>query len=238
MTQPVPTSFAFSSIRGRTVRFTKLDACGNPVGGAGASFVTTGFITVKQTKNMDNGNEVKVSNASDRVDVYRPGNMTLLNYNLEIDFSVADTGALAMISDAVPVLDYQSAVAGWEEKGLTSLNTWWALELWTGIAGQQCVGTAGRYGYWVYPFIGNSYVDADDITNKETNFMVKALTYQKNQWGKGPYTVVAGDSSNTPSRLLQPVSTDAHKHFEVVTIAPPAPAATAGPQALTLPTPY
>lgn len=239
MTAPTaPTAYSFSTVRGRTVRITKVDACGMPVGGDASSFVTTGFITVKASKKMDSGTEIKVSNAADLVDVYVPGNQTLLNFDIEIDFSVSDSGALPMVSGDPVVLDWQGAVAGWEELALTPNTEFWALELWTGVAGQACVGDAVPFGYWAYPFIGNSYIDSDDVANKEVDFSLKATTFGGNAWGKGPYEVVAADVDNTPSRLLEAIDPRAHRHFEITTIAPPIPAATAGPAALVLPTPY
>lgn len=236
-----PSAYRFQTVRGRTVRLTKVDQCGNPIGGAGASFVTQGFITLKATKNMDNGNEIKQNRADDSVDSYIPGKQTLLNFNMEIDFSVNDTGAIPMVSGDPAVLDWQSAVSGWEEQALNPSQVFFALELWTGAAqpmGAACSGANPQYGYWAYPFIGNAYIDVDDIANTETNFKLMANTFHGNQWGKGPYNVVPLDVTNTSSRLLAAMSPSAHRHFEVTTIAPPTPPATAGPVSLTLPTPY
>ncbi|WP_375483321.1 hypothetical protein [uncultured Jatrophihabitans sp.] len=232
-----PTAYRFQTVRGRTLRLTKLDQCGNPVGGAGASYVTQSFVTLKAAKNMDNGNEIKQNRADDTVDLFLKGQNSLLDFDMEIDFSANDTAALPLLSGDAAVLDWQNAVSGWEEQSGVPSAAAFALELWTGVAG-QCAGTNQRYGYWLYPFITNAYVDVDDIDNGAKQFMIKANTQVGNAWGKGPYTVVAGDTSNTPSRLLQPMSASAHRHFEVTTIAPPAPTAAAGLASLTLPTPY
>lgn len=229
------TAYAVSNVRGRTVRITKLDNCGTPVSGAGSQFVTTGFITVKATKNMDSGTDVKVSNANDVVVVYSKGNMTLLNFDLEIDFAVSDTGAIPMMTGDAAVMDSNPATAGWVESGLQALPAFFALEVWTGIAGQQCVGGSQEYGYWLYPFIGNAYVDADDVTNKEVDFSIKANTVQGNNWGKGPYDVVSSSAppaTAVPAQLASVLPASAHRLFQVTTIAPPIPASTAGPQPL------
>lgn len=228
------TAYGISTARGRTVRITKLDNCGNPVSGAGGMFVTTGFITVKATKKMNSGTEIKVSNANDVVVVYEPGVMTLQNFDLEIDFAVADTGAIPLMTGDPAVMDANPATAGWIEEGLQPLNNFFALEIWTGIAGPPCAGTIQEYGYWLYPYVGNAYVDADDVTNKEINFSIKANTFQGNNWGKGPYDVVSSSASSVvPAWLNATLPTSAHRLFQVTTVAPPTPAAGAGPQVLT-----
>lgn len=230
------TAYRFSTVRGRTIRLTKLDGCGNPVAGAANQFISTGFITVKATKNMDSGTEVKLPNANDQVVVYEPGRQTLLDFSLEIDFVLNDSGAIPFLTGDPAVLDNNSAVAGWEEQALQLPSAYWALELWTGVSGQACVGANAEFGYWLYPFVGNAYVDNDDVTNKDSNFSIKAQTFGPNAWGTGPYDVVdtGTDGTVTPGKLLAAVDAATHRHFQLTTIAPPAQPANAGPQTLTL----
>lgn len=233
-----PTAYRFATVRGRTIRITKLDACGMPVAGSANQFVARTFATVKKAANRDMGEEIKVRNADDTIGNYQRGRKTLLDFDIEITFSASDTGALPMMSGDPVVLDWQSTVVGWEELALTAGGATWALEVWTGTSQTACSSTGAQYGYYLFPFIENAHVESDDITNKESNFTVKANTKGPNQWGKGPYLVVPTDSSNTAGRLLVPVAANAHDHFQLTTIAPPAVPANAGPQSLTLPSPY
>jgi hypothetical protein len=233
-----PLSYRVTTIRGRTLRFTKVDPCGVPIGGAAGQLITRTFASLKQTANYDGGTEIKVPSADDTIDVYEPGNQTLLNYDLELQFSVLDTAVVPGLSGNPAVLDWQEAISGWEELALTHLDSYWALEMWSGVAGQRCSNGQSLFGYNVFPFIGSSQITVDDTTNKESLVTIKGSTFGPNAWGKGPYEVVALDEDNTPSRLLVAMDPKAHKHFDVVTIDPPAMPAAAGWQTLTLPTPY
>lgn len=229
------TAYGISQVRGRTARITKLDNCGNAVSGSGASFVTTGFITIKATKNMNTGTEVKVSNANDQVVVYEQGRRTLLNFSLEIDFANADTSVIPLMTGDPVVTDSNPATAGWIEEALQALPNFFALEVWTGISGQQCSGSATEYGYWLYPFVGNAYVDSDDIAAAAINFKIMAGTFQGTNWGRGPYDVISSTTAPTvtPAWLPAPLPSTAHRLFAVTTVAPPTPSASAGLQTLT-----
>lgn len=227
------TAYSISTVRGKTVRITKLDSCGNPVSGAGGQFVTTGFITVKNTPNFDEGNDVKLSNANDQIVVFEKGAVTLLNHGLEIEFVQADTGGIPMMTGDTGIVDAATLTAGWIESMLQARNAFFAMEVWTGVADQQCVGTGKKYGYWLYPFIENGRVTAGDITNKETDFTVAANTRFGNNWGKGPYDVVSSSSpAVTPAWLPSLLPASASRLFMVTTVAPPV-ASAVGPQTLT-----
>lgn len=229
------TAYDISLVRGKTVRVTKLDNCGNPVSGSGGQWVGTGFISVKQTKNYDTGNEIKIPNANDVVVVYEKGKKTLLNIDLEIEFAVADTAALALMTGDTVITDAGPLTAGWLEQGLQPLPNYFALEVWSGIANQQCVGTATKYGYRLYPFIENGTVTQGDITNKESNFTIAANTRQGTNWGKGPYDVISSAAAPTvtPAWLPSLLPAATHSVFLVTTVAPPTPNANAGLQTLT-----
>jgi hypothetical protein len=228
------TAYAISQVRSSTVRITKVDNCGNVVSGAGGMWVGTGHITVKGTKNMNTGTEVKVSNANDVVVVYEPGKRTLLNYNLEVDFAVADTSAIQLVTGDTAVTDANPATAGWVEQGLQPLPNFFALEAWVNLSGQQCAVEQRVYGYHLWPFLGNGYVDMDDIQNKEIDFKLMANSFFGTNWGKGPYDVVSSSASSViPAWLASPLPATAHKLFMVTTVAPPTPAGAAGLQVLT-----
>lgn len=231
----VATAYAETPVRGRVMRLTKLDNCGNPVSGAGGTFVTAGFVTVKATKNMDSGTEIKVRNANDTISVYQKGVMTLLNFDLEIDWSVPDVGAIAMMTGDPAIMDAGALTAGWIEEALQQLGSYFALEVWTGIANQQCAGTTQEYGYWLYPFIENGVVYVDDVASKEVLMNVKGNTRQGNNWGKGPYDVVSSAASPTvtPAWLANTLPSTAHRLHQITTVAPPTPPAFAGMQTLT-----
>lgn len=228
------TAYAIAPIRGKTVRVTKLDNCGNPVSGAGGMYVTTGFVTVKSTENYDNGNDIKISNANDTVVVYDKGKETLLNLTMSMEFAVSDTGAIPMMTGDTVITDAGPLTAGWVQSALQPLPAYFALEVWTGLANQACAGTVQKYGYWLFPFIENGRVTAGDIANASIPFTIMGNTKQGNAWGKGPYDVISSSSSSVvPAWLPAILPTTAHRVFFVTTVAPPTPSAFAGTQVLT-----
>lgn len=228
------TAYQEPVVRGRVMRLTKLDNCGNPATGSGGQLVTAGFGTIKATKNVDTGTEIKVRNANDQISVYQKGVVTILNFDLEIDWSIPDLGAIAMMTGDTAIVDAAGLTAGWIEQALQLLGAWFALEVWTGVANQQCSGTVQEYGYWLYPFIENGVFYADDVTSKEVMLSVKGNTRQGNNWGKGPYDVVSSTSpSVTPAWLASALPSAAHRLHQLTTVAPPTPPAFAGLQTLT-----
>lgn len=228
------TSYIEPAVRGRTIRLTKLDNCGNPATGAGGTLVSTGFATLKATKNMDTGTEVKVRNANDVIAVYQKGAMTLLNFDIELDWSVPDLGGIQMMTGDTAITDAATLMGGWIEQALQALGSYFALEVWTGIANQQCVGTVTEYGYTLYPFIENGVFYMDDVSSKDIMFSVKGNTRQGNNWGKGPYDVVSSTSpAVTPAWLGSTLPSSAHRLHQITTVAPPTPPAFAGMQVLT-----
>lgn len=233
----VATAYAASNVRGKTVRITHLDNCGNALSGAGGMWVGTGFITVKHVENYDTGTEVKLPNANDQIVVHEMGVVTLLNHNISCEFVQYDTSAIPLMTGDTSVADAGGAglTAGWYEQMLAARSGWFALEVWSGVADQACPPGGRQYGYWLYPFLENGKVVAGDITNKESNFTVEANTRYGTNWGKGPYDVISSSAAPTVTPAWLPISLPAgtSRYFNIVNVAPPTPAATAGLQVLT-----
>lgn len=315
-----PGSIAAKLVRGKVARFTLLDQCGMPVA-SNSSFVTEGLITVKSTKNVDAGDEIKTRLMNGRLGQYEPGKATVTNFTLDINFVGIDTAALTMLTGDPAILDAAALnIVGWEELALAKQDQHWAMELWTDTSGNFCQAGGKVVGYMLYPFISQSYITLDDITDKEVTAHVMGMSYGNPDWGKGPYgtgtapgrtvtdgvlnatttvtsataafvsgdvgatitgtgiptgativtvssttsvvisiaatvsstavhlTIGAGDGSSVSgpvaginglaARLAAVVNPAAHRHFELTSIAPPAPTTPAGPESITLPNPY
>ena len=99
--------------------------------------------------------------------------------------------------------------------------------------------------------IGQAWVTFDDITDKEVTGTITGKSYGNPSWGRGPYGNSPTDGSSipgpvataagpppTPGRLIVAVAADAHRHFEVTPVPPPAAFSTPGPISITLPTAY
>jgi hypothetical protein len=237
-------------VRGRVARFTLVDQCGMPQI-TNSMYVTDGFVMIKQTKNMDMGTEIKVRGADGTIKEYEPGRATLTHFATEIQFIKIDPAAIVMLSGDPLVLDYAGAATGWEEKALVKLTQNFALEVWTSTSGAPCSANSPYSGYMLYPMIGQSYVEFDDITEKEVTGWIKGMSYGNPSWGRGPYGNSPTDGSSvpgpiataagpppTPGRLIVAVDPAAHRHFELTQVPAPAAFTTPGPISITLPTSY
>lgn len=240
-----PYSKTLPLVRGRVARLTLEDQCGLPVATRG-TYTTDGFIQVQSTKNYDAGDEIKVRAANGRIGVRESGRQTFLNFSVTIDLIKVNPGVLTMLTGDPGVLDWNSTLVGWEELELVDIPNNFALEVWTGTSGVRCTAGALMNGYMLYPLINQATMDVDSVTDKEVTVHIKGESQGNPSWGKGPYGgtgssipgPVAGDATNTPSRLLQPVAANAHRHFELTPVPPPAPSPDDGPQTYTLPTVY
>jgi hypothetical protein len=225
-------------IRGRVVRFTLLDQCGAFIGTpTRTSFVTDGFITVKATKNMDNGTDINIRGANDVVQVFEPGRQSLLNMTIEVNLVKVNPAALVMLTSpgSPAIVDWEGTIAGWEEKSGVLLNQNFGMEVWTATSGFACVAGGVINGYMLYPLISQGWLEFDDITSKECTATLHGLTYGNPNWAKGPsdYKPVATDAIGTPGQLIANVDPNAHRHFELTPIAAPAPTPPGGPVVIT-----
>ena len=216
-----PTSTAAKLVRGKVVRFTLLDECGTPEPTVSQN-VAEGIITVTQTKNMDEGDEIKVRQMNGQIGTYEPGRRTLLNYTVEVQVITADTQVLSGITGD-PAIVNGGAVIGWTEKALQPLVQNVALELWTDTSAGACVAGGKPVGYVLYPLLSQGYVTMDNVTDKEITFTIHAMSYGNAEWGVGPYKVV--DNAGVPGPLPAALTIDDHKVFLITTVAPPAPTA-------------
>jgi hypothetical protein len=236
-------------VRGKISRFTLVDACGMPQI-TNSMYVTDGFVSVQSTKNMDAGDEIKLRQANGIIGVYERGRQSLLDFTVDVQFTKIDPGALAMLTGDSAVLDYASKIVGWEERALIQITQNFGLEVWTDTSGGGCVSGSKLYGYMLYPMLEQAYITFDNVTDKEVTGTIHAQSKGSPSWGRGPYGAT-GDGSSvtgpvataagpppTPGRLLVAVATNAHRHFEITPVAPPAAQTFTGPQSITLPTAY
>lgn len=221
-------------IRGRTARFTLLDQCGAFIATpTKTSYVTDGFITVKTTKNMDHGTDINLRGANDVVQVFQPGQASLLNMSIDIELIKVSPSVLTMLGGPgdPSVVDWQTTIVGWEEKAGVLLTQNFGMEIWTATAGAACVAGGSIYGYMLYPLIGQGWIEFADITPSNISVTVHGLSFGNPNWLRGPstYLPVAADAINTPAKLLVNVDPNAHRHFELTPIPPPPNTPAGGP---------
>lgn len=219
------TSQGFSLIRGRVLRATRLDGCGNVVLGPDSEVTTAGFISVGLTANTQQGDAISVTNAAGDVCILDQPSPTFQNYSVEIAFCGVDPELVSLMTGQRTVLDADGTLAvGFRVNSKVNLDgQGFALEMWSGVPAAQC-GESGAvsYGYFLLPFVRGGVLGDFTVANDAINFtMTGAATQDGNNWGAGPYDVVR-DSADQPGPLNEPMDPDDHLDMEVTTVPPPA----------------
>lgn len=234
-------------VRGKRLRATKVDRCGLPLAGEGSSLVTSGFVSVTYTPNMEEGEDLTQKNADGKNCVVDRTEPDMKWVDVSAVLCEVDVELLAMMTNLPQVLDYADRPTGFRMSKNVDLATGVALEVWSGTAGDECDTPLddsildldeplANYGYWLAPAIVEGTIGEIEIAASVATFTLTGRAVSGPRWGRGPYEVVATDAQNTAGRLLTPLTKDDFVHVDEVTIAPPA--VTEGAVELTLPTPY
>lgn len=214
----------FQPILGKRIRVTALDSCGGvPEPAAEDSMaVTDGFITLNLSAETEDGAEIITRKASGALCVNEKAADSFKRFTLEMEFCGVDPGLLSVVTNAEIYENYEQVAAGIVIPEGT-IEGKFALELWTGLSGQACEpGTEEASGYMLLPFVqsgilGDMTVDGE---NAVTFSLTGAYTKGGNQWGVGPYDVMAEEGVAAPL----PTALDPLDHLLLVEtgIAPPA----------------
>lgn len=219
------TTKRMSPIRGKRLRFTRLDACGRPVYGDDAQVVTKGFITVTFTANTSETEEIRVTNADGETCLLEPSQTSVEGYGAEIQFCDVDPDLFSIATGVDVVRNADGVAVGFEQDTAIDMSTVaFALELWTGIKTDEGCGEASSipYGYLPVPFLKGGVVSDFTVENGAVNFTITGATTRKgNAWGSGPYNVEL-DALGDPAPLQQAMSTTASFRFMETYVAPPA----------------
>lgn len=234
-------------VRGKRLRATRVDRCGLPLAGEGSSLVTSGFVSVNYTPNMEEGEDLTQKNADGKNCVVDRTEPEMKWVDVTAVLCEVDVELLAWMTNLPQVLDYSQRPTGFRMSKDIDLSTGVALEVWSGTAGDDCDTPVDddifdldeplvNYGYWLAPAIVEGTIGEIEIAASVATFTLTGRAVAGPRWGRGPYDVVAQDASNTAGRLLEPLTKSDFVHVDEVTIAPPA--VTEGAVELTLPSPY
>lgn len=177
------------SIKGKTVRLTRLDECGAPVDGSCSTLVSDCFVSVTMSGEYEAGDEFIQKNAWGELCINDKDGDVLKRVNIAIQFAEVNPDALDIIAQANPVM------SGYEVIGSsfgTDLNqSSFALEIWTKRTGQDCSPEGlPEWGYFLVPFVKNGKIDGDITIENGVlalNLMGEAFP-ASNSWGIGPYS--------------------------------------------------
>lgn len=210
----------FKPIRGTRIRMTEVDSCGVPVPG-GQYVTSSGFTTVTITPETEDGTAITVLNAGGELCVNERSPDNLLRLDAQIDFCEVDPAAFALATGWPEEVDEESGdpVGFRIEEG--PLDSTWALEVWTNLAGGTACGDEGQcWGYVLLPFLFGGSVGDFTIENAAVTFSLTASTRGGSGWGYGPWDITT--VSNNPEPLFTPVGSSTHGIVRQVCLEPPA----------------
>lgn len=212
-------------LRGKVARITKLDSCGVPVVGAKSQVVTEGFVSVEGQIQLEDPQEYKLKNANDKF-LYNTRGKPLIKWiDLTLNFGQVDPDAFNLVTGSPIELNDAATpeAVGFRVRENVSAN--FALELWTDLDGQACVGGNVAYGYLLLPFVVDAVVGNWTWQNDTITFPVQsARTSRGSGWGVGPYNVLTKLTGTPgPSPLLTAIDALDHMLLQLTTLAPPSP---------------
>lgn len=219
-------SRCFTPVRGRAMRVTRLDGCGRPVFGDDSVGVSDGFVSVAFTANTDDGDEISVTNAAGKSCVREAAISTLTGYSVEIEFCNVDPALFAILTGQEPIVDQNGVAIGFKvNTAVSSEDTAFALEVWTGVPGVKCDPNADANaqagGYLLLPYLQGGVFGDFTVENDAISFTVTGATTKSGSgWGQGPYDVVR-NADGTAGPLFDPVANDDHLYVQFTDVAAP-----------------
>lgn len=217
----------FSVVRGKVVRVTELDACGVPVVG-GSFAVSEGFISVALSAELESGDEFVQKNANGKLCINERSPDSLKRLNVTVDWCNVDPDIISIITGNPVELDDANAVGFRIQEGAADAK--WALEVWTGLGGDQCDAEGNlSYGYLLVPFITGSTLGDVTIENGAATFQTNGYTQGNSGWDTGPFEVIGTNAA--PTVLDDPIGATDHALLRIVHVTPPTPVC--GAQVLT-----
>jgi hypothetical protein len=217
----------FSLVRGRAMRVTRLDGCGEVVVGADSAVVSDGFITVGLTAQTDEGTTISVQNAAGDMCILDEPAPKFTGYEISIEFCAVNPALYEILTGQEVVHDAATptpAAVGFRvNSGIDAADSGFALEVWSQVPTAVCEPGAGvNYGYFLVPFVKGGLISDFTIGNDAVNFtMSGARSKDGSAWGVGPWDVV-NDALGVGGPLLTPIDAKDHLHMQLTTIAPPA----------------
>ena len=176
------------SIKGKVVRLTRLDSCGQAVAGTCSTVVSECFIKVTISGEFEAGDEYTQKSAWGTLCINDKDPDVLKWVNVQIDFAELNADALDILTNADPVISGGNTIGStWSA---IPNDTAFALEVWTKRTGVDCVGANPDWGYFVVPFVKNGKLDGDiAIENAALTVSIMGNGFAAPYtWDDGPYT--------------------------------------------------
>jgi hypothetical protein len=211
------------------MRVTRLDGCGNKVLGPKNSVTSDGFTTAALAANTDEGETIDVTNAAGKQCILDEPAPRPTGFTVTLTFCQVDPELYTLVTGqpVVYAADGTTPVGVDVNSDVDLSTSGFALELWSSVPSNACVGGVQEYGYFLLPFLRGGSLGDVSIENAAITFTINnAVTKDGNNWGVGPYNVVK-NVSGVDSPLNVALSTKNHLHLEKTATAPPAAAGAA-----------
>lgn len=215
--------------RGKMLRLTKLDACGEIVTGAGASLVTKAFVSGTFTPSYQDAEEINVPDANGDICIADRGDPALQWIDIELVICTVDptmvnliTGDPLVVDDAAPTPNTVGFRIDTDLSGSASFG----LEIWSGITGQACTASGfPAYGYWLFPWVKDAQWGEIVVENGALTLTFTARAVIGGGWDVGPYDVRRDATvPATLEPLLTAIGPTTAMHYEVTSAPLPTPA--------------
>ena len=221
--------------RGRVFRITRLDECGAPVEGLCSTVVTDGVVTVTDTANYLDPEDITQANANGALCIDDQSDPALRWLDLEIVLCNVDPSLINIMTGDPLVLDDAATpnTVGYRiDHDVTGTGNF-ALEIWSGVPGNACTGAFPQFGYHLFPWVKQATWGERTVGNSAYNITLNARTSIGSQWGVGPYNIRRDATvPATLEPLLTAIGPTQDYHFQWTTA--PLPTAACGCVALDL----
>jgi len=219
------TTKTFPLVRGRAMRVTKLDSCGRPVYGDAGQVVSEGYVSVALTTQINEGEEISVTNASGDICVYDPPSPSFTGYQSVVTFCEVNPDIFGLMTGQPLEYDSNGDVVGFRmNEDIKPADTGFALEVWAGVPGEECSddpNAQGAYGYLLLPRLSGGVLGDFTIENAAINFVLtNSATKAGAGWGTGPFNVVL-DALGEESVLESAITSGDHLVARYTEMAPP-----------------
>lgn len=213
----------FAQVRGRVIRVTRLDSCGNPDPGASAVVVSKRVSSIAIDEVTDDGTNIRERNFGDELEVVDDAFTQVLGYTANINFVGVDPELISLMTGNPVVTDANDDIVGWDVNTGIDLDSFgFALEVWSRLAGSACDPSGFRqWGYTVFPYLKGGRMGGFSFENGLVAFNIQgAQTRDGNGWGVGPYDVTR-DEADAASPLNTALGVNTQYRNIVVNLDPP-----------------
>lgn len=213
----------YAQVRGRVIRVTKLDGCGEPIPGESAVAVSKRISSVTIDEVTEEGTDIRERNFGDEMCIVDDAFTDVLGYTAEVALCGVDPNLITFMTGQPLVENAAGDVVGFDAQTGIDLDSFgFSLEVWSRIAGSACDSSGNReWGYTVFPFLKGGRLGGFSFENGAVQFTVSgAQTRDGNGWGVGPFDVDR-DETNAPAPLNTALAPNTHYRNIVVTLDPP-----------------